>query len=183
LNDDFTCPECGENDPRTNPRTLEDGREVCRDCYYTINFYKLFGYDTDTKVFVDAFISNKKENFINIAILDFVEMEFRAITRKSVETSLHKAKYEAILRVCELVDDFSNVTVYTHFKTVENQVEGIHSAKKLGKQLFYLKKYLKKGLKLKFIDEEFNYAKITPHMFKIFHAFENYNRTMFLQKG
>lgn len=147
-----------------------------------INFFHIFFYDQKIKIFIDAFES-KGKYYMNMLVFDFINEDFISRTVRSESDNIHDAKYDAIIFICGYITDISSVTIYTDYKILMNHVDETYKVRSPGLRKRYrkLEPYLKKGLKIEYIEPEFNMARMAPQLFRFFHVFEDYNRKVTFQ--
>jgi len=170
-----TCKMCGE--VVETICTLDQETIVCESCYNLKKSFDVLYKDQKAKIFVDVF---KKDGSIyyNIFVFDFVNEDFQIITRKTDFDNIYTAKYQVILFVCDYVDDMKNVVIYTDFKMLDKHLEGEYKSrsKSMKSEFYKLKEFVDQGLEVRFIEKNFNLARICPMLFKFFHRFEDYKR-------
>jgi len=172
----YVCEECNET---TNKLYNYKDKKICKGCYEILDFFRIFFHDKSIKVFIDIFKINEKL-FRNILIVDVFNKDFRILIREVKINDVYEAWYDAILFCAEMITDFEFTKIYINNKVIINHLEGTFKPRQrnLKKYFFDLGKYISKGLQIKFIEPEHNFARLNPYNFIYFKIFQNYDRSM-----
>lgn len=172
----ITCTKCGK--PIEKYLVLDSSEMVCSICYNLCKSYEILYKDQKAKFFVDVFSINGV-NYYNVFAFDIVGEIFQTITMRSDITDIIAAKYDVIICVCNsIVTDLNNVVIYTDFKTLMKHIEKAYKirSKMLKDSFWKLKGLMEKGLEIKYIEPEFNMARVCPTNFTFYQKFDGYNR-------
>jgi len=177
----MSCDECGDD---TSKLYEFNHRKLCKNCHVLLNFFHIFFYEQRVKIFVDAFES-KEKYYINILVFDFINEDFITRTVVSKSQNLHDAKYDAVLFICQYIEDaqIQFVTIYTDYKILVKHVSETYKVRSPGlkKKFRSIEPLLKKGLKIEYVEPQFNMARMSPQLFRFYHVFEDYDRKVSFQ--
>lgn len=151
-----------------------------------LNFNRLFFCDNRVKCFVDAFEENG-EFYTNLYVFDPVNKDFMTRTTRSASTTIHDAKYDAAILLCRMITDARSVTIYTDYKVLINHLNETYKVRSpsLKKKYREVEALVRKGLKVEYVEPEYNMARISPYTFKFYYLFDVYDRknAFFAKKG